>query len=521
LRRGGWWLCGGLVGWLVAAHDGPALPGWVAYPLLGAAAGLGFSFVWRSIVGHRRQRSLLLAVAAALALRLAVGFAWGALLPQFGNDEAHHNAGVFFPDAFVRDRSGWSIGRTEGASLLDAFDSAKGDQYGTLLFLSAATYRAFGPQVQSTLLPAALAAACGALAVLLTWGFTSRFFGQGAAALAAWVVALYPDAVLLGAETMREPFVMAGLAAALYGYALARAEPLRRGIAWLVGGVLLCLAISPPFAVVCILVVGTAALWEGRGAGRSAGWVLAALVGFGVLAGLLTLRAWAGIEGSPEAGQGVLAWWLDGVRYQMDRLETASGWVQTIFGQTPAWSHLPLATAYGILQPFLPAAVTDNTGQPLMSAVMILRAVGWFAVLPVLLVAPALAVRREGWRSLSFFLVFVFLLATVLVSYRFAGDQWDSPRYRTALLPVVAAVIGWSWRSLPAQARRSLIWAYGLLGLETVIVGWWYAGRYHRIPRLNFYGTLALAVAAGVVYAGLAARAELRRRRGGRGLPGV
>src|SRR3990172_134783 len=75
----------------------------------------------------------------------------------------------------------------------------------------------------------------------------------------------------------------------------------------------------------------------------------------------------------------------------------ASGWIQDIFGRTPEWAHVPLATLYGMVQPFLPAALMDNSGVVLMRVVMVLRAVGWFAVLPILLYASWTAPRLTGW----------------------------------------------------------------------------------------------------------------------------
>src|SRR3990172_4788409 len=121
---------------MLAALDGPALFGWIAYALLGLAAGAGMGWVWRRVVGAEPARGLLAAVLLALGLRLAMALILAALLPAYGNDVGHHHEGTFFPDAFVRDRTAFAIGRTE-TSLLDSFDSAGGDQYGTLLFLTA------------------------------------------------------------------------------------------------------------------------------------------------------------------------------------------------------------------------------------------------------------------------------------------------------------------------------------------------------------------------------------------------
>lgn len=505
-----WWLGGALVGLALAAIDAPLPAGWAAYAILGLLGGFLAGWVWRGVGRGEGGRSLLAAFLVAFALRFALGLAWGNLLPPYGNDVPHHEAGFFFPDAYDRDRSAWSIGRTD-TSLLDSFDGAKGDQYGSLLFLTAVIYRLFGPAVEWTVLPMAVAALFGALAVLLTWGFARHAFGARPAAIAAWLVALYPEAVLLGSVAMREPFIMAGMASALFGYGLGREGDLRSGAGWIVGGCLLCLVVSPPFGLATAGLIGLAWVWEGRSGKRASGWVILGLIGVGLAAVALSLRAWA-LQGGPSGAGGIPTWLLEGVEYELGKLWLASGWIQYIFGQTPPWAHPPLATLYGLVQPFLPAAVMDNTGVILTRLVMIWRSLGWFAVLPVLLYAPIASVRNEGWRSLATYLTVVVLVSAVLISYRYAGDQWDSPRYRAALLPFLASLVGWAWSGALSRGDRWLLWCVVLVVLETLILGWWYAGRYYHIPRLSLFRTLGIAGVLGLGLLLTAALTEKRRR---------
>ena len=496
-RRFAGWIAGGtLVGFGLAVCDGPAPAGWLAYLVIGFAAGIGCGWIWRQITGGAPARGLLAAFLLGLLLRLAVGSAWIQLLPTYGNDVVHHRQGFFFPDAFERDRSAWAIGRTE-TSLTDAFDSGKGDQYGTLLFLTATVYRVFGPQVDSTVLPTAVAAVFGALAVVFTWGFARRSFGGRVASISAWVIALYPEAIILGSQPMREPYIMAGTAAAFHGYACLGEGGSRAGAGWILAGSLLNLAISPPFGVATGLLIGLAWIWERGARRRSARWVAVGVGGLLLLAAVLTVRAWSGLPGSPSGPAGAVANWFSGVEFELHKLQLASGWIQDIFGRTPAWAHVPLATLYGMVQPFLPAALMDNSGVVLMRVVMVLRALGWFALLPILLYAPWTALRVTGWRSLATYLTVVALLSALLISYRFAGDQWDSPRYRAALLPVAAVLFGWAWES--ARRRRDfwLAWCYVLVGVETAVMSWWYAGRYYHFPRLSLYRTFAIAALSG------------------------
>lgn len=507
-----WWGVGVVGGIGLAAFDRPASWGWLAYAGLGLLAAEGARRLWRAVVDATPATGLMAALVVGLALRLVLGMSWTALLPQYGNDVPPHHAGVFFPDAFERDRSAHALGRSE-ESLFGAFDIGKGDQYGTLLFGTAVLYRVFGPEVQATAVPAAVAAYFGALAIVLTWAFARRTFGAVVAGIAAWVVALYPEAVLLGSQSMREPYVMAGLAAALYGYALAREGRSRTSAGWIAAGCLLCLLISPPFALLAVLIVGVGWLWEGRVQGLAARLATGVLAVIFVVALVLTVRAWSSLLGGSPAPLDAISRWLTGGGYELQALLSASGFAEQIFRQAPAWSHVPLMTLNGLIQPLLPAAVMDNTGVLLMQVVMIWRSLGWFVVLPVLLYSPAAAVRREGWRSLASYLAFVVILTAILISYRFAGDQWDSPRYRAALAPALATLIGWAWVTSRERRDRWLVWLSVLVGIETLVIGWWYAGRYYHIPRLSLYPTLLVAAIAGIALVVVATVVERVRRR--------
>lgn len=508
-----WWVAGAVVGAGLAGMDQPAPWAWVVYLLLGIAAAEVARRLWRLVQGEGAPSSLLAALVVGLLLRLLLSIAWTALLPDFGNDVPPHDAGIFFPDAWDRDRTGHAIGRSE-ESLLAAFDNAKGDQYGTLLFATSAIYRVFGPEVETTAIPSAAAAYFGALAILLTWAFAHKAFGPRVAGISAWFVALYPEAVLLGSQSMREPYVMAGVAAALYGYALARDGRGREGLRWIAGGGLLSLLVSPPFGLITVLVIGVGWLWEGRVRGLVAQLATVVLTALFVLALVLTIRAWSNLLSGDPQPLDALSAWLTGSGYEVRELVLVSGFFEQIFRQTPVWAHVPLVTLTGLIQPLLPASIMDNTGVLLTRIVMIWRSLGWFIVLPVLLYAPVATVRREGWRSLATFLCFVMIFSTVVISYRFGGDQWDSPRYRTALVTMLAALVGWSWVTARDQRDRWLVWLASLVGLETVIIGWWYAGRYYHLPRLALYPTLLIGACAGAALLIAAAVVERMRRSG-------
>ena len=62
-------------------------------------------------------------------------------------------------------------------------------------------------------------AAISALAVPFTWGFARRIDDE-VAKWAAWGMALYPEAILLGSSQMREALMMTFAAVAFYGGAV-------------------------------------------------------------------------------------------------------------------------------------------------------------------------------------------------------------------------------------------------------------------------------------------------------------
>ncbi len=117
-------------------------------------------------------------------------------------------------------------------------------------------------------------------------------------------------------------------------------------------------------------------VWERGIRGRSARWLALGVGGLVLLAAFLTVRAWSGLPGSASGPAGAITYWLSGVEFELHKLQLASGWIQDIFGRTPDWAHVPLATLYGMVQPFLPAALMDNSGVVLMRGVMVFARVG-------------------------------------------------------------------------------------------------------------------------------------------------
>lgn len=497
-----------------------AVPAYLGMCALCAALVAG---AWRWLGRPVAGRELGAALAVALALRLIVSLSLPHLLPAYGNPEEHHRAGFFLPDAWDRDRHTWRLHRS-GQPLWTAFsDPARSDQYGGLLFLGALSYRLFSPEEHRQVLPALPGLTVSALGVLFVWHFAAGF-NRRAARFAAWVMALHPEAVLLAAGLMREPFLITAVAAAFAGYVRAREGDLRSGLPMALVGVGLTVWISPPYAVLLLGLAGLAWIWEGRRAPRASAVVLAGMGALALVMVVLTARAWTG---SGAAGGGsplevIGSWLTEGARYELSKQFAASGWVQEIFRRTPEWTWFPLATLNGLVQPFLPATLLDRTVIPLMRVILIARALGWFVLLPFLLYAPLAAFGQAGWRGLPTFLSLAVWGTATLAAYRLAGDQWDSVRARTVFLALQAALAGWAWSS--ALARRSpwLRRTAVLVAGPTLVFMHWYAGRHYQTPKLSLWGTLAACgVFVVLSLAWWAARAAWGKRRLTEDSPGV
>lgn len=495
-----------LVSGILAALDGQGemLTGWLAYLALCAMSAILIKLAWRWVTDGESPRWLAVVLGVALTLRLGVGIALTYALPRFGYDERPQRAGYVFHDAFTRDRQAWSLA-TSDKMLISAFTEQSGsDQYGGLLYVSALTYRSLSPDIHRPLLIVVLSAVISSLAVLFTWGFAAMTFGPGVAAFGAWVVTLCPDAILLGASQMREPFIGTALAIVLYGYGFLRLGHLKQGLlTMLVPALILALPISPPYALAILGVVGGAWLWEKRLITSRSWWFIIPLLGLAFVAILLVVRSWSTIGDQTSTGFDVLLeWWKSvGAQWQLNMLWMQSDWTRHLFRGTPEWAHLPLIVVYGLIRPFLPAAIVDH-GALLWRMIAILRGVGWSVLLPFLLYAPLAALRRSGRRGLPTYLSIVVWLTAILASYRGAGDQWDNPRYRFVFLAVQAVLAGWAWvnaKQICSPWLRRTVLVVGIsIGLFTL----WYSQRYNWFPRFGIVHAIGVVGAFIVFFLG-------------------
>jgi hypothetical protein len=518
-----WALFAILLACLLAIIDlnGGFFTGWLGYLAISFLGTIVIWAVWKWVGGDQSPRWLLYAAGIALLLRVTTSAVLDYALPRYGNPSPASQAGYLYYDAWKRDTDAWDRARSD-QPLISAFTERKtSDQYGGLLFSSVFVYRLLGGTIHRPLMVVTWGAVLSAVAVLLSWGFTSMTFGGRAAALAAWVVAIYPEAVFLSSTNMREPFLIAGLGFVLYGYARGRIGEFRASFISIAIGSSLTLLISPPYLFIFLAVIGLAWLWEGRSDRARTGWALILLGILASLALILTVISWVAIPLAPQSNLlKLIDWWVNaGARYELTELEITSGWIQYLFSVVPEWAQIPIATGYGLLQPLLPATIMDNTGVFVARVIMNLRAIGWFAIIPILIYAPFAAVKYRGVRSLHTYIGFLVWVVAVLASYRLA-DQWDNPRSRAVFLIAQASIVGWAIIQARDVSSRWLWRMYLIEGLFLVVFLIWYGGRYYDLPQVGLLQIIGFFGVFVVLFVSFSLARDFFLERRKRGLPG-
>jgi hypothetical protein len=141
----------------------------------------------------------------------------------------------------------------------------------------------------------------------------------------------------------------------------------------------------------------------------------------------------------------------------------------------------------------------DHTGVLVARLIMNLRAIGWFAVIPILIYAPFAAIKYKGIRSLQTYFGLLIWTVAIIASYRLA-DQWDNPRSRAVFLIPQAAIIGWAVVQARVASSKWLWRIYLVEGVFLLLFLAWYGGRYYSLPQFGLLQTLVIFGAFVVVF---------------------
>ncbi|HEU4744998.1 MAG TPA: hypothetical protein VFS61_07170, partial [Anaerolineales bacterium] len=443
-------------------------------------------------------------IALAFFLHLAAGVTLHLALPVYGHGDEDDRAGYVFTDAHKRDNQAWSLATSE-RPIIDAFSSKyASDQYGGLLAFNSLVYRTLSSDAQRPLLLVVFSAFFAALGIPFLWKSVRQIFEERIAWASAWIFALFPESILLGASAMREPYLLTFSAFALWGFVEWQYRPVlletlgarvRNGWLWFGLGLLGMLLVSPVVALVTIVIFGGWIFFTGEG--REISWkgILTVVVVF--ILGLFLLSASLNRSSQFEAASPlhVINDWLRlAVKWDAYQLERDSGWVQKIFDEGPRWIRLPFIAIYGLAQPVLPAAVI-RPNKLIWTILQFLRGLGWYMILPLLIVsfvAGAGQTSRKR-RNLILWLSLLVILWALLAAIRGGADLWDNPRYRTILFVWQAVLAGYVWVWW-RETRNAWLPRVVLMELLFLLVFMqWYASRYyHWGGQLPFPGMIAL-----------------------------
>ncbi|HEY5269776.1 MAG TPA: glycosyltransferase family 39 protein [Anaerolineales bacterium] len=479
--------------------------GWLAYAFVLTLGLLALTALWRSAGA---PRTLMLMLLLALFLRLGLGMTFSYILPPYGNDTVVHNSGYIFRDAYTYDSEAWGLA-SSGDPLWRAFDKSYGseDQYGGLLFFNGLFYRFLSPDAHRPWLIVLLSALAGAIGVALAWKGARQSWGESVALVMGWIMALYPESLLVGSSQIREPFLILFIAMAFWGVVDWLANRHRTAWLWLAGSLLGMVLFSPGVVVAALVGLGVW-VWLREKERRISWWWVAGVAVVVVLAALLLGEVVGGtlqVPGGPLAN--LVNWLRYSANYSAYVTERNSGWLQTIFSVLPEPLHLPFITGYGIAQPVLPAAIADPAVWP-MRALGILRGLGWYALLPFLLYS-----LRSIWKivdkreRLAWLWLWLVSWAWIIISAaRAGGDQWDNPRYRVILLLFQAALAAQVLTWQRATRDRWLGRILAVEGVFLVLFGYWYFSRYAglglRVFHIFFVFAAIAVISAAILIGG-------------------
>lgn len=486
--------------WIASGFQ--SIAGWSSFlGVLLLATGILIGGQW-ALREEKLPRGLIALLVGAALLRLAVGVFWSLALPIWGHGTPAEKAGYVMADAFARDQAAWKLARSD-QPLWTAFQNQRTvDQYGGLLFLSALIYRSMSGDFHQPLLIVVITAAFSALGVLFIWALVRNAWGEAAAWLAAWVLALYPEAILLGSSQMREAFMIPLTVMAFYGLSHYQRHRSWASLSWILIPILLYLPFSPPFAALLVVTLALAALMTiGRLTRRDILQQRRLLLIFGMLLVLVLIGLWLALRQFTPEGMSnplaMLSWWLrKSAKLQYYLTEHASGWMQKIFASTPEWMHLPLLIAYGVVQPFLPAAIIVGSHAPIWRWINLWRAIGWTLVLAFLIYAPLRVLRQKEGRGFTSALTLIVWGVILIAAFRGGSDMWDNPRYRATYAGLQVALVAWVWME---QRRAADPWLRrALLGVASILVWFlpWYLQRYTAFtwPVADPFKTLGLGI---------------------------
>ncbi len=443
------------------------------------------------------SKTMIWMVGIAFILRLGIGVGLMKALPTLGFPTDQQKAGYVFFDAYRRDTQAINLVNKSTLIIKTFTDKFVTDQYGGMLATSMLVYRYISGGVHRPFLILILSAFFGTLAIPFFVMSARRIFANSESNLAGWIFALFPQAVILGASQMREPFLICFIAISFW--ALSEWIEMRdKTHIWVfLGGVAGMLLFSPGVLLPFIIFSGGWMYFKRHQISISKWvWISAVVI---ILIGLIAFSFGVSQQeklagGSPFA---ILFTWFKGVvSWDAYTSAKASGRLEFIFASLPQVFQLPFIIVYGIFQPVLPAALLDTT-VGIWRTISSTLAIGWYLVLPVLIYTVSMVIfsKKLENKSLIAWTSVFFWVWIILCSARAGGDQWDNPRYRVIFIFCMAILCVWGWQHAKTQNSRWLKRIYLVEAISILMFVQWYASRYYQLVfRFPFFVMLTIII---------------------------
>ena len=475
--------------------------GTLAYSLLLVVLLYFLTIAWRRAGAGR---NLGVAMILAFSLRVIIGIAFTWLLPAYGYEESPvYQSGYSYEDSYRRDLQAWElVDSGQPLTVIFSKEYAAVDQYGGLMALSALIYRSLSPDAHRPWLIILLAVGVYAIGAAFLWKAAAQTWGEKVGRISTWIYVLYPETLLLGSSQMREPFLITFIAMAFWGVVDWQSYHHRASWWWVGIGLAGMLAFSPGVALFALIVL-TGWILLGRRA-RRLSWKVLLAVGIVFLIALVMFSLAVGRSESVTSGSffgKILEWFRYSAAWDIYELVRTSPRIEPLFEELPEYLHLPFVIVYGLLQPVLPATLVEPAPW-LVQTISILRALGWYAMLPLLAYGLVAAVRapdvhqKRQWLWLGLATVAWMVISAV----RAGGDQWDNPRYRAIFLIWQAMLGGYA---LVFRKEHGDPWLWRFLAVELVFLAFfteWYISRYRGvIGKLYFWDMLGWIVGLGIL----------------------
>ena len=484
---------GGLITILMDQNN--RLYGWFITSLV-----LGLSFFALFLLFKKAGSTRLLGwmMAAAFFLRLGLGITLMKALPVVGYDTEQQKAGYVFYDLFRREWQAMDIARSDKPILSVFSKKYATDQYGGYLGLSVFVYRVLSGGDYRPHLMLILSALAAAMGVSFLWMILSRLkTGTGSwHKFAGWWYVLYPQAVLLGASQMREPFLITFVTIVFWAAIEWQRSGLKTTWAWMLTGLAGMLLLSPGVALLSLIILAVW-IWLDRSKKNITWWIFPVVLVIIIIATLLMAYGLARQEHFSKDSpiEIILNWFRNSAAWDANLTQEASGRLEFIFKYIPEWSQLPFIIAYGILQPVLPATIMD-TSVWIWRLITTYLALGWYLLLLLIVYGSVSAFFEQdrAVRNKMLWLTVVIWSWIIICSTRAGGDMWDNPRYRAIILVFLVIFAAWAWE----HARiNKFVWLKRTILVEGIFLLFfmqWYAARYYRI-----FGKMPFFTMVGVI----------------------